>query len=368
MRDGKKYVHPSQGIFLVWFFSILAFALCAAALKGGRILALHFGFADKPGGRKKHDNPVPPIGGLAILPVFFGLAWIAGYKDIVPWPLIAGVAALLIMGTIDEARTIRPYIKFAIMIWTACFVVIFGEAQIGNLGDLFGFGPVELQWMSKGFTVLCLALLMNAINMMDGIDGLAGGFCALVAFWFLIVCTATGQWAYVGVFGILLGTLLGFLAFNMRAPWRSSASVFLGDAGSLCLGLLLGWFSIRLTQMPSAPLEPITVIWIIAIPVMDAFALFIARSIRGLHPFNADRRHLHHRFIDAGLSPARTTTAILGLIALCAVIGFAAEAQKVPAVFLFALWMVLFTLHTIGIAHPRGYTMFTRFLRARKRS
>ncbi len=368
MRNGKKYVHPLQGIFLVWLFSILAFALCAAALKGGRVLALRFGFADKPGGRKKHDNPVPPIGGLAILPVFFAVAWFAGYEDIVPWPLVAGVIALLVMGAIDDAKTIRPYIKFGLMLWVSCFVVIFGEAQIGNLGNLFGFGNVELGFISKGFTVLCLALLMNSINMLDGVDGLAGGFCALVTFWFLIVCVAMGQWAYVGTLGILLGALLGFLAFNMRAPWRSSASVFLGDAGSLCLGLLLGWFSIHLTQMPHAPLEPITVIWIIAIPVMDAFALFIARSIRGLHPFNADRRHLHHRFIDAGMSPARTTTAILGLIALTAILGFVAEAQNVPAVLLFALWMVLFTLHTIGIAHPRGYTMFTRFLRTRRRS
>lgn len=353
---------------MIWLNSFVAFTLCAAVLYGGRILALRHGFADKPGGRKKHDNPVPPIGGLAILPVFFAVSWFAGFQDIVPWPLMVSIAALLIMGTIDEARTIRPYIKFAIMIWTACFVVIFGEVQIGNLGDIFGFGPVELQWMSKGFTVLCLALLMNAINMLDGIDGLAGGFCALMTFWFLIVCVAAGQWMYVGTLGILLGTLLGFLAFNMRAPWRKSASVFLGDGGALCLGILLGWFSIRLTQMPDAPLEPITVIWIIAIPVMDAFALFIARSIRGLHPFNADRRHLHHRFIDAGLTPAKTTTLILALIAVTAVIGFVAQAQNVPPVFLFALWMVLFTLHTIGIAHPRGYTMFTRVLRTRRRS
>lgn len=353
---------------MVWLFSLLAFAICALALWGGRILALRYGFADKPGGRKKHDNPVPPIGGLAILPVFFGVAWLAGFKDIVPWPLAASVLALMVMGAIDDAKTIRPYVKFAIMVWTACFVVIFGEAQIAHLGNLFGFGTVELGFASKGFTVLCLVLLMNAINMLDGVDGLAGGFCALVTFWMMVACAGTGQWDYVGALAILLATLLAFLLFNMRAPWRTSASVFLGDAGSLCLGLMLGWFCIRLTQGSPAPLQPITAIWIIALPVMDAFALFIARSIRGLHPFNADRRHLHHRLIDIGLSPAKTTVVILAIIAGMAVLGFVGQAQNLPPVLLFALWMVLFTLHTIGIAHPRGYTLFSRILRARNRS
>lgn len=84
------------------------------------------------------------------------------------------------------------------------------------------------------------------------------------------------------------------------------------------MGLLLGWFCIKLTQGEAAPFEPATVIWIIALPVMDAFALFIARSLRGLHPFNADRRHLHHRFLDAGISPSKTTWIMLGLISVMA--------------------------------------------------
>jgi UDP-GlcNAc:undecaprenyl-phosphate GlcNAc-1-phosphate transferase len=326
-----------------------AFAVTVFILWGGRILALRCGFADKPGGRKMHDNPVPPIGGLAIIPVFLIFSHLAGLSEIVPWPLSASLLALLAMGAIDDAWSIPSQIKFALIILIACFLVIFGHAQIGNLGNLFGLGDAHLGVGSKVFTILALALLMNAVNMMDGVDGLAGGFCALVAFWMMIVCAAAGHWTAFTALSFLLAAMLGFLVFNLRAPWRKSASVFLGDAGALNLGLLLGWFCIKLSQGDGAPLAPVTVIWIIAIPVMDAFALFIARSLRGLHPFNADRRHLHHRLEDSGLSPAVTTSIILALIAVFALIGFLAQAKGVPAYYLFYGWMALFIAHTAGI-------------------
>lgn len=343
-------------------YPIAAFALTAVALFAGRLMALRVGFSDRPGGRKRHDQPVPPIGGLVIVPVFIAISWAAGLEAVIPWPLATGLGALLLMGAFDDARGIKPAIKFAIMLWTACFVVIFGEMQIGNLGNLFGFGEVELGWLSKGFTILCLALLMNALNMMDGVDGLAGGFCALAVFWFLVVCLgAGGSHSADGLaLGILLAVLLGFLVFNMRAPWCKSASVFLGDAGSLCLGLLLGWFCIRLSQGGTKLLEPVTVIWMIALPVMDAFALFIARSLRGKHPFNADRRHLHHRFLDAGLSPARTTAVILSIVAVMALTGFVAQVYVLPHVVLFGLWMILFVIHTAGLMSSRGLRLFSR--------
>jgi UDP-GlcNAc:undecaprenyl-phosphate GlcNAc-1-phosphate transferase len=326
-----------------------AFAVTAVALWGGRRLALKVGFADRPGGRKQHESPVPPIGGLAIIPVFLLFSHFAGLDDIVPWPLAAGLMTLLIMGAIDDAVSIPSQIKFALIILVACFVVIFGEAEITQLGNLFGMGEVYLGPISKVFTILALALLMNAVNMMDGVDGLSGGFCALVAFWMMVVCSSAGNFAAFSALGIMLATMLGFLLFNLRAPWRKSASVFMGDSGALCLGLLIGWFCIKLTQGMDAPLAPATVIWIIAVPVMDAFALFLARSIRGLHPFNADRRHLHHRFQDAGFSPARTTGIILAIIAFFAMAGFVAQAEGVPAYFLFYAWLAVFIAHTAGI-------------------
>lgn len=347
---------------MILLFAIAAFALTVLLLWGGRLLALKVGYADVPGGRKKHDNPVPPIGGLAILPVFMLVSWAAGLQEILPWPLFAGLATLLLMGAIDDARPIKPALKFIIMVWTACFVVIFGEAQIAHVGNLFGFGIVELGILSKPFTIMCLVLLMNSINMFDGVDGLAGGFCALVVFWMMVVCGGAGQSMALWALLILLACLLAFLCFNLRSPFLSSAKVFLGDAGALGLGLLLGWFSIKLTGSGN-PLSPVTVIWIIAIPVMDAFALFIARSIEGKHPFNADRRHLHYRLIDAGIPPSQTTAIMLAAIAFLALMGFMAQSENVPEAVLFYVWMVIFIAHIIGLTHPRVSARITAFLK-----
>lgn len=344
-------------------YPILAFVVTALLLWGGRRIALRVGYADKPGGRKRHEQPVPPIGGLAVLPVFMGFSYFGGFSDILPWPLFAGLAFLLVMGAVDDARPINSALKFALMVWVACFVVIFGHGQITHVGNLFGFGMVELGIFTLPFSVMCLVLFMNALNMIDGVDGLAGGFCALMTFWMMVVCYAAGQWAPFWSLLILLCCLLAFLAFNLRSPFLRSAKIFLGDSGALCMGMLLGWFSIKLTQGAPAPLSPATVIWIIAIPVMDAFALFLARSIRGLHPFNADRRHLHHRLMDAGISPARTTAMILGGIAFFALVGFVAQAKDIPPAILFYLWMVIFIGHTAVLMSARAYSAVADFFK-----
>lgn len=340
---------------MISFFPVLAFALCALALWLGRKGALALGYADRPGGRKTHDAPVPPIGGLAIIPVFILVSVLAGYKDFLSVEMMAGLLLILAMGAVDDVRPIKPFVKLTLMVWTACYVVIFGETQVGQLGNIFGFGMVEVGFLSKGFSIMCLVLLMNSINMMDGVDGLAGGFCALFTAWLMAVCAFSGQWMAFGALSVLLGCLLSFLAFNARTPWRKSASVFLGDAGALALGLLLGWFAIHLGQGDGAVARPMVIVWVIAVPVIDAFGLFIARSIAGQHPFYPDRRHLHHRFLDCGVPPGLTTVMMLGLTAICAAIASLAQVFAVPDYILFYGWMALFAAHTAAIMHPRGY-------------
>ena len=349
---------------MIYIFAITAFLATTIGLLALRVVALKYGYTDNPGGRKKHSEAVPPIGGLLIIPIFVGVSWLAGLQEFVPWPLACGLMALMAMGAVDDVKPIPPFLKFTIMVWTACFVVIFGETQIGQLGNLFGFGLVEVGFISKAFTVMCLVLLMNAINMMDGVDGLAGGFCCLAALWMMAACAgAQDHGIMFQSLLILFASIVGFLVLNLRFPWIKSAKVFLGDSGSLGLGLVLGWFLIKSTQGAGATLDPVTAIWIIAFPVMDAFALFLARSLRGFHPFHPDRRHFHYRLLDMGVSPSFTTAIILFIISSMATMGFLAQMYNVPDYVLFYAWLVLFAGHTACIIHPKGYTYLGRNLK-----
>jgi len=344
---------PSGATYALIAFT-LACAVSAFLLYFGRILALRAGFADHPGGRKRHKHPVPPIGGLVIIPVFV-LATTLFMPGAVPFALPAGLLLLMAMGAADDAFHIRPVIRFSVQVLVAVCVVAFGGANIASFGDLFGAGPVWTGVAGPIFAVCCLVLLMNAINMMDGMDGLSAGFCLLVAVFLAGLCAASGRWADAAVLSVLSGGLVAFLGFNLRAPWRERASVFLGDSGSLALGLLIGWYAITLSQPPGAVIEPASIPWILTIPVMDVFALFFIRMARGRHPFEADRNHLHHRVMARGFPPSKATPVILFAGAVCIAAGYAGAESGVPQWVLLALWAVMLCAHAVfGLKEARG--------------
>ncbi|HPF77740.1 MAG TPA: MraY family glycosyltransferase, partial [Alphaproteobacteria bacterium] len=154
--------------------ALVGFWASLALFKIGIVLAGKVGLVDKPGGRKIHDGAVPLVGGLIIVPVFAVLCYMADLPSLMLLsPLFGGVLLLLIIGALDDKFHIHPWARFVIQIWLACYIVIFCQGEIENLGNLYGFGDVHLGWFAKVFSVTCLVLLMNAINMLDGMDGLA---------------------------------------------------------------------------------------------------------------------------------------------------------------------------------------------------
>ena len=302
------------------------------------------GLVDKPGGRKQHDGAIPLIGGLIIIPVFSVLAVTAHIHSLMLLlPLLGGVLLLLSIGALDDKFHIHPWVRFVIQIWVACYVVIFCSGEIENLGNLYGFGDVHLQWFAKPFSVICLVLLMNAINMLDGMDGLAGGFIAVALGWLMLaaynVSFTVPFWAMM----FLFVPLVAFLVFNARHPFRKKASVFLGDAGSLSLALLLGWFAIKMAQMPppDQAIAPVVIIWIMTVPIMDTFAIFFTRMKQGRSPFEADRLHLHHKAIDYGMPPERATPLILLLAFVTGGIGYLGIKTGVPEYVLLYSWSAI---------------------------
>ena len=333
-----------SSLFILGF---IGFLLSLVLFKIGIRLAHKIGLVDKPdqkGGRKNHENIIPLIGGLVIVPVFIFLCYIAKVPDsILIAPLFGGVILLLIIGALDDKFEILPWARFVVQIWVSCFIAIFCQAELTNLGNLFGFGDVELGWFGVAFTATCLVLLMNAINMLDGVDGLAGGFIAIAVGWFMFAAWQAGTLAFFAPLFLLLMPLLAFLCFNARHPWRKKASLFMGDAGSMSLALILGWFAITMAQAetPNQIFSPVVIIWIMTVPIVDTFAVFFTRMRQGRSAFDADRLHLHYRMIDSGLSPAKTTYIIWCIAIATGAIGYVSNQAGVPDFVLLYSWSAI---------------------------
>jgi UDP-GlcNAc:undecaprenyl-phosphate GlcNAc-1-phosphate transferase len=164
----------------------------------------------------------------------------------------------------------------------------------------------------------------------------------------------------LGILAFTAAAVAAFLAFNVRAPWRREAGVFLGDAGSLTLGFALVWFAVDLTQGEAAVLRPITMVWIFGLPIADTIYLFLRRMLRGQSPFKADLFHFHHLLLALGLSQGRTTAAWLAIAALYAAAGLAGEAYGGAEVVMFWGYVFAFLSHAVVSTYvwrrlePRG--------------
>jgi len=333
----------------------LAFLAVLAVIPSAKRVALRADFVDRPGGRKMHGDPVPPIGGLVIFPVFMIAGILAGLDLKLYWPLFTALILILVTGAVDDKVHIKAWIKFMIQFVAAFMIVFPGGAQVYVLGDLFGFGVVGLGFMSVPFSVFCVALLINSINLMDGLDGLAAGKSFVVLFWLALACALGGAWQPFLAIAILMGALAGFLFYNMRHPFRDKASVFLGDAGSMALGLVLAWYVMTLAQGPEPVLAPISVAWIVALPVMDACGQFFRRMKEGRHPFSPDRGHFHYHFVDAGIPVGQSTLLILLIGFVLGAIGYGGILIGVPQFVLTIGWVALLAAHMVLSLKPEPF-------------
>ncbi|GJL85011.1 MAG: undecaprenyl-phosphate alpha-N-acetylglucosaminyl 1-phosphate transferase [Micavibrio sp.] len=333
----------------------LAFFVVLAAIPAVRRVAVNAGFVDQPGGRKTHKDAVPPIGGIVIFPVFIAASILAGVNLVIYWPLFAALALVLLMGAVDDHNHIQAWIKFMIQFVAAFLIVLPGGAQVFQLGDMFGLGVVGLGFMSIPFSVFCVVLLINAINLMDGLDGLAGGKSFIMFGWLMAACAVAGDGQTFMIIGILEAALFGFLFYNMRHPFRRQASVFLGDAGSMALGMVLAWYVITLSQEPANVLAPVSVAWIVALPVIDACGQFFRRMKEGRHPFDPDRGHFHHHLIAAGLPVGKATMFILVIGVIFGAIGYGGVLVGIPQPALMIGWLGLWAVHMVLSLKPEPF-------------
>ena len=314
--------------------------------------APRFGLIDHPGGRKVHDTPIPTVGGLAMFVGFVPFSFTSAHTTAIS--LIFALAVLAAVGSIDDRAQLSARFRFVAELAAAAILIAHGD-YARYLGDLFAWKPLYLDaFIGSAFTIVCYIGVTNAINMSDGLDGLAGTLSYVAVAWFTAVALVTGEKAIAVVGATTLGCLIGFLAFNLRTPWRRRASVFMGDAGSMVLGFLLAWFAIELAgERPSGLLTPIGAVWILAVPLLDMGSVMLYRIRSGRSPFSADRLHIHYILVDRGIPVGQVVMiqGAAGLLAGALGIGFPFLGIAEWAMFygFVALWA--FTYQWIAHAH-----------------
>jgi UDP-GlcNAc:undecaprenyl-phosphate GlcNAc-1-phosphate transferase len=312
----------------------IAMPISALAVAVFALLAPHLGLVDIPGGRKTHAHAVPLVGGLSIFVALFITAWVSGLDAHFSYFLLA-LAIVIAVGCWDDVSEISPRLKFTIQIVASAIMIWGAGVMLRSVGDLLGWRPIGLSFLTIPLTVFAIVGVVNAMNMMDGLDGL-GGAVALVAFaWYSVIAAESGLATQSAMAAILCGAIAGFLAFNLRFPWQPRARVFLGDAGSLMIGFALGWFAIDLTQGTSRTFSPIAALWILLLPLADCVSLMVRRIRAGRSPFVADAHHIHHYLLRRGFSHGQTLTILVGLSTLFGAVGYAGWKLGLPEAALF---------------------------------
>lgn len=335
----------------VAFFLVLAFALAALAARALMHIALRIGLADPAGGRKQHEGTIPLTGGIAM---YVGFAFAALPSELLTGPMLALVAALgllVVGGAADDMHEFSARAKFGVQLVAALFMTSWANVYVSYLGNLFGFGPVNLYNWAIPFSVVCALGVINAINMMDGLDGAAGGTAFVAALWLAYAALVQRLGTDAFLLLVLAAAIAGFLAWNLRLPpFREQARIFMGDAGSMMLGLALCWFSIDTTQGAGRTLPPIAAVWILAVPLLDMARVMFVRLRRRADMFDADREHLHHFLVERGVPHHTAALALIGASALAGAIGIGAWRLGVPEslmtyIFLALLLALLFLHH-----------------------
>ena len=265
---------------------------------------------DIPDERKIHTDPIPRFGGIGIFGGFlFSLLLNASINNqfIEFQYLLAAFLIIFFLGVGDDIMVLSPFKKFIGQL-VASFILIFkGHLLISNLHGFLGIQQIP-DVLSYLLTYITIIVIVNAINLIDGVDGLAGTLSLISTFLFGSWLYLNGDLAYSLIAFSLFGSILAFLYYNYHP-----AKIFMGDAGSMMLGLINAILVIRFINLaPTArilavPASPAIGFGLLLIPLMDTLRVFCIRLVHGVSPFSPDRNHIHHLFLDKGFSSVQTT-------------------------------------------------------------
>lgn len=285
-------------------------------------IALMKGIVDNPDERKLQRVPVPVLGGVA---VFFGaVAGIGCTNALVDCSqLFIVVMAMMIMlyvGTMDDILNLTPSLRFLIEICTVLVLVFVGNYRIDDFHGLWGIGAIPYT-ASVMLTVFAAVGIINATNLIDGVDGLMSGFCVMASVMFGTLFFLAGDAMMTVLAAVSAGALIPFFLHNV---FGKTSKMFIGDGGAMVMGVVMSIFVIKVLQSnspsalhvdPNMGLVAFTLA-VLSVPVFDTLRVMSTRLLRSKSPFHPDKTHLHHLFIELGFSHTGTTVAILTLNAL----------------------------------------------------
>lgn len=293
---------------------LLALFITLALVPLFRGLALKLRVVDIPDARKIHQQPMPKTGGLAmavgaLIPI---ILW--GPPNPMLLPLLMSSVVIVAFGFLDDVIDLSFKAKFAAQICAALIVVLYGEVRITSLGTLLPGGFLLPGYISVPLTVTVIVGVTNAINLADGLDGLAGGISLLIFACIGLLAFKCGDMFFALIAASMAGAIFGFLRFN-----TFPATVFMGDAGSQFLGFLAITLSLSLTQK-NIPYSPLLPLLLLGFPVLDTLSVMLGRIYHGKSPFKADTNHFHHKLLRLGFyhSEAVLIIYIIQTLLVCA--------------------------------------------------
>jgi UDP-GlcNAc:undecaprenyl-phosphate GlcNAc-1-phosphate transferase len=332
----------------VFITSLTAFCFAFIAIKFFKPVAIEVGLVDKPSERKLHAGHIPLIGGISIFMAVLmaSLLWLPNTLELRMY-LIAS-AMMVFIGAVDDKFDLKVRIRIIGQLIVASLMIYGVGGYISNLGNLFGLGDVTLGPIGIVFTYVGIIVVINAFNMVDGIDGLIGSLSINTFTAIAILFIMSGQTDYISYPLILATATIPYLIFNLGLV-NKSKKIFMGDAGSMFIGLSVIWLLTMGTQNESASFRPVTALWICAIPLMDMLAIVVRRYKNGKSPFKPDRDHLHHILQRVGYSSRQTLVIISTFAVAMSVIGLAGEYFAIPDVIMLTGFIFIFSCYVLVI-------------------
>lgn len=282
-------------------------------------IALMKNIVDNPDARKLQRSPVPVLGGVA---VFFGVVIAIGCMSaVVDWTglpvVIMAMMAMLYTGTMDDILNLSPSLRFLIEIIVVLLLIFVGGFCIDNFHGLWGVSQLS-GWLAVPLTVFAAVGIINAINLIDGVNGLSSGFCMMACVMFGTLFYLAGEEAMTILAVVSVGALIPFFMHNV---FGKTSKMFIGDGGTLVMGTVMSVFVLEILQSDSLSatyvgqnvgLIPFSLA-VLSVPVFDTLRVISTRILKGTSPFHPDKTHLHHMFIDLGASHMATALVIISL-------------------------------------------------------